>query len=109
MNPTALITGGSSGIGLSLARQFALHGHDLILVSEREDELDRAAATLRSEHSVSIHTIPQDLRKADGPRRVHDEVTASGTPIEVLVNDAGIGQHGTFAEIPLTKDLELIQ
>lgn len=105
----ALITGGSSGIGLALAHEFASHDYDLILVSEDTSALDQACREVTRRHPVQVRVITQDLRKADGPRKLHDEVTAMALQVDVLVNDAGIGQRGPFAEIPLTRDLELIQ
>ncbi|MBQ9529867.1 MAG: SDR family NAD(P)-dependent oxidoreductase, partial [Bacteroidales bacterium] len=57
----ALITGGSSGMGLEYARQLAEKGYDLILVSNRQDELDQAAASLEKDYPVKVMTRWQDL------------------------------------------------
>ena len=108
VRPLALITGGSSGIGLALAHEFASHDYDLLLVSEDAAALDRACREVTARFPVQVRVITQDLRKADGPRNLHEEVTALGLQVDVLVNDAGIGQRGDFADIPLSKDLELI-
>ena len=88
---TALITGGSSGMGLEFARQLAGRGYDLILVSNRQDELDAAAASLRAQFPVKVTTHFQDLAQADSADQLYEWcVNQAGILPDVLVNDAGM-------------------
>ncbi len=96
---TALITGASSGIGLELARVFAEHGHDVALVARREDRLRELAAELERDHGVRTHVFTKDLSRTEAPGELFEECTAHGLTIDVLVNNAGYGAWGPFAEL----------
>lgn len=109
MPGTALVTGASSGIGKALCHEFGAHGHDLVVVAEDEAPLRAVAEELAAQHDVAVHPIARDLTRLDAPREVYDEVKAAGLIIEVLVNDAGVGQRGSFVEVPLEKDLRIIR
>ena len=84
---TALITGGSSGIGLEYAREFIARGYDAALVSNREDELASAKSSLESS---KVHTLCIDLTQDGSSRRVLDWCDSKGLQVEVLVNNAGM-------------------
>ena len=105
----ALITGASSGIGRSLARVFAAHGYDLVLVARREALLRTVAADLQAATQASIDILAGDLATADGALRVYDELRTRNVHIDVLVNNAGFGLQGSFAELPLDRQLEMIE
>lgn len=107
-NKTALITGASSGIGLELARLFAADHYNLVLVSRDELRLREVASELRSLGSPTVTVIPKDLSKPNAPREVYDETQMKGIIVDVLVNDAGVGEHGYFVESDLEKDLHII-
>ncbi|WP_435359611.1 SDR family NAD(P)-dependent oxidoreductase [Haloarchaeobius sp. DFWS5] len=102
---TALITGASAGIGRELARQFARHGHDLVLVARREAVLDEAADELESRYGVTVTTIVKDLDDDDAPQELYDEVHEQDLDVGVLVNNVGIGTYGPFAESDLDREL----
>jgi short-subunit dehydrogenase len=104
-----LITGGTSGIGLELAKLFAQDGYDLLLVARDEGELSDTAALLKKNHSVEVTTIAKDLFEPDGAFELYDEVKAKGLTIDVLVNDAGQGQYGLFVDTDINRELEIIQ
>ena len=106
---TALITGASSGIGLELARQFAAHGHDLVLVSRNRDALEAAAGTLEGKYAIRATVIPADLADPDAPSRILDTVRAEAIDIEFLVNNAGFGLGGQFSETDVNTELDMIQ
>lgn len=108
-NETALITGASSGIGLELAREFARNTHPLILVAPDAEELSAVAARIQAESGVRVTTIDADLTDPNAPQEIFDRVKQAGLTVEVLVNNAGVGQRGKFWEIPLEKDLEMIR
>jgi len=91
-----LITGASEGIGLSLAREFAAAGHDLVLVARTTDTLGEAAAELRQAHGVKVDDVPADLALDGACDRLADELETRGLRVDVLVNNAGIGLCGPF-------------
>ena len=105
MKLTALITGPSSGIGLDLAHLFAADGHDVVLVARSEGKLRALAAELESKHGISARVIVADLARPEAPR----EVFAAAPPIDVLVNNAGLGISGKFAETAARTELEILQ
>jgi len=106
---TALVTGASSGIGLELARCFAKDGHNLILVSRSEDELNEIAKNFENEYGIRATVVPKDLSEPDAARELYDLVRLRGIEVNYLVNDAGQGVYGKFAETDLHKELEIIR
>src|SRR5438128_97036 len=107
--PAAVITGASSGIGLELARLFAVDHYDLFLVARHERALKDLAADLERKHAVRAHAVAADLSSADGPAIVAAAVEKTGVPLTALVNNAGFGLLGPFVETPREHDLEMIQ
>lgn len=97
---TALITGASSGIGESLARQLAAHGADLILVARTEDRLHALAAELGARYRVQVHVLPADLNLPGAGAQLHAAVQARGLSVDILVNNAGLGGYGEFSAQP---------
>lgn len=108
-NKTALVTGGTSGIGLELAKLFADNGYDLILVARSQDELAKIAEEISRLYGVQVNTISKDLFEPNAPFEVYDEVKAKGIQVDVLVNDAGQGQYGLFVETDIHRELQIIQ
>ncbi len=106
--PLALVTGASAGIGLEIARVLA-RDHDLILSARRTAELESLAEELRKSHGATCHVITADLADPAAPQRLFDEVAAAGHAIDVLVNNAGFGDLGPFANADLAKLLRMIQ
>ena len=101
---TALITGGSSGMGLEYARQLAGRGYDLILVSNRQEELDTAAEALRGQFPVSVITRFQDLAVPEAADKLFQWCAQEVLP-DVLINNAGMF---FFKELQ-TEDLDRAQ
>jgi len=93
-----LITGASSGIGDAMAREFAAKGWDLALVARREDRLKDLAEEMKAKNGVDSLVIPADLAKPGEPERIVAEVEKAGRQIDGLVNNAGAGQPGYFAD-----------
>ena len=85
----ALITGGSSGMGLEFARGLGVRGYDLLLVSNREEDLASAVSTLESELPVMVRTRFQDLSKPSAADELFDWCKEESIFPDVLVNDAG--------------------
>ncbi len=94
--PLALITGASGGIGLDLARCAAADGFDVALAGRRRDALEAAAGEISSRYRVGTSVLADDLLDVDAPTRL---LAAVDRPIEVLVNNAGFGVIGQFAEM----------
>ena len=106
---TALITGASSGIGLELARQFAKHGHRLILTARSRDELDAIASELSAEHHIEVGVLAYDLENPASADHLFRSVQGGDVQVDILVNNAGIGFRGKFWEIPLENELSMIR
>ena len=91
---TALVTGASSGIGASLARQLATQGWNLVLVARNQARLELLANDLERLHQVTVDVIAQDLSNPGAANLVHSTVTEKHLQIDCLVNNAGAGRSG---------------
>ncbi len=103
----ALITGASEGIGKELARCAARDGYDLILAARSKDKLDAVGAALSAEFGVASVTIVADLSTPDAAANLWEAATGIGE-IEVLVNNAGLGANGPFAQTDWQRELDTI-
>lgn len=108
-HPTALVTGGSGGIGLELAKVLARNDFDLVLVGRKRDTLEAAAGQLEGKFAVKAHVFAADLRRTEAPQAIFDFLQNENIPIEILVNNAGFGVGGEFADTKLQRELEMIQ
>ena len=99
---TSLVTGASSGLGEQFARQLAARGSNLVLVARSADRLAALAGELRAQHSVTVTSVPADLSLADHVSRV--AALAATTEVGVLVNNAGFGTYGSFAELDADRE-----
>ncbi|MBV9671157.1 MAG: SDR family oxidoreductase [Acidobacteriales bacterium] len=99
MSQTALVTGASGGIGLDLAREFAAHGFDLILVARSADKLAANAEELRRSN-VAVEVITQDLEEVGAAEKLVQQLSARKLQVDVLVNNAGYGLVGRFDQLP---------
>ncbi len=102
-----LITGGTSGIGLELARLFASDGYNLILVARNESELTSAANELQ-QHGVDVLTISKDLFQPDNAFQLYEEIQSRNLNVEILVNDAGQGVYGEFVDTDIQREINII-
>jgi uncharacterized protein len=107
MARTALITGGSSGIGYELARLFAADGYQLVLVARSRDALQHAAAQLTRDSQVAVEPLAIDLSAPGAPKALFQAL--GGRPIDVLVNNAAFGVYGPFLETPLDDELAMLR
>jgi len=108
-NRTALVTGGSGGIGFEIAKVLARKGFDLVLVARKRDTLEAAAGQLEGKYGARVHVFAADLRRPDAPQAIFDFLHNENIPIEVLVNNAGFGLGGEFADTELRRELDMIQ
>jgi uncharacterized protein len=102
---TALITGGTSGIGKELAILFARDGYNLIIVARDQGELDNTASEFR-QPGIEVQTFAKDLSNMDEAFALCQEL--GDQQIDVLVNDAGQGVYGLFKENDIERELDII-
>jgi uncharacterized protein len=106
--PTALVTGASSGIGRDLAVLLARGGYDVVLVARTGQALDALGGELARTCGARALTVAADLSDPAAPAAVYDAVRARGIAVEALVNNAGFGLNGRFAETSLDTELRMI-
>ncbi|HXK61491.1 MAG TPA: SDR family oxidoreductase [Acidobacteriota bacterium] len=106
---TVLITGASSGIGAELAKLFAKDGANLVLLARRQDRLDELARDLQARYSVGVRTVSADLGLAEAPQDIFERLAHDRVPIDVIVNNAGFGAQGRFADLSLERQMQMIQ
>jgi short-subunit dehydrogenase len=106
---TALVTGASAGLGVELAWLFAADGHDVVLVARRGDRLQALAGEIEKKHGVRAVALAADLTDPSAPERILRGLADRGIAIEFLVNNAGFGTTGAFAELDPARELAMIQ
>ena len=106
--PLALVTGASSGLGACFARQLAAAGHDLVIAARRSQRLDQLATSLRADHGAQVNCVTVDLSTAEGPAHLAEAALALARPVQVLVNNAGVGALGAFEDLPLARQLAML-
>ena len=103
MNKVALVTGASAGLGVEFARQLSKRGHRLVLAARRKERLEELAKKLGNARAVAI-----DLSKANVALKLMDDLTANGETVDLLVNNAGFGLIGQFAELDAKREREMV-
>ena len=103
MSKVALITGASAGLGVEFARQLSARGHRLVLAARRRDRLDQLAKELGNARAVAI-----DLSRPGASVELLNDVERAGEQVELLVNNAGFGLIGRFAELDAARQREMI-
>lgn len=108
MKNTALITGASNGIGLELAKIHASKGGDLVLVARNKFKLDEIKIELEKQFKISVYTIGKDLSLTNAAQEIYDETNKENIQVDYLINNAGFGDFGMFAETDWNKELQMI-
>ena len=103
MSKVTLITGASAGLGVDFARQLAARGEQLVLVARRKDRLEALAAELGNARGVAI-----DLGEPGAAARLMADLAAQGETVTCLVNNAGFGLAGRFAELDGSRQRSMI-
>ena len=107
--PAALITGASSGIGYELAKLFAKDHHNLVLVARNGPRLEQVANELQRQFGIRVRTVALDLAAPTAAQSLFEELRRDGVDVNVLINNAGYGRFGEFADVPLEESLGQIQ
>lgn len=105
----ALVTGASAGIGAALARGLAARGYDLVLTARRRDRLETLAEEVRLRFGVEALVLPEDLADPAAPERLLAAVDAAGRDVDALINNAGYGLPGVFAETGWQEQADFLQ
>lgn len=109
MNKTALITGASSGLGLEFAKICASEHNDLVLVARSEDRLNRLKEQLESEYGVTAYVCAADLSVKDAALDVFRYTQEHDLHVDILINNAGFGDAGAFADRDWQRQYEMVQ
>ena len=103
MTPVALVTGASAGLGVEFARQLSKRGHRLVLAARRKERLEELAAELGNARAAAI-----DLSKPEAVTELIADIEGAGEDVDLLINNAGFGLIGRFAELDAKREREMI-
>lgn len=103
-----LITSASSGIGLALAREFAKHGHNLIITARNEEKLNKAKEIITDEYSVDVVTFSADLSKEESRTRLFEYTESNNFVVDILVNNAGFGDSNAFIDATWQRQKNMV-
>lgn len=105
---TALVTGASGGIGEALAERFAAAGYDIIISARDEASLTEVAARISAAHGVTVTPVVADLARWNAGERLAADIGAKGLNVDVLVNNAGLGEAGDFTVTRRDRQMAMI-
>ncbi|QST00521.1 SDR family oxidoreductase [Pontibacillus sp. ALD_SL1] len=106
MNPTALITGASSGLGYEFAKLYAANGYNLIITARNEEKLQKLKDEL---NHIEVTIIPKDLSQPEASKELYQYVVDKDLQVSALVNNAGFGLNGYFDELSLQEQQDMLQ
>jgi short-subunit dehydrogenase len=107
----ALVTGASAGIGAAVARELAAQGAKLILTARRKDRLESLAAELAA-RGTDVRIVVADLNDPTAPQEIYDAtegLEGAGLAVDILINNAGLGQYGAFYKSPIEQELSQVR
>jgi short-subunit dehydrogenase len=108
LQPLAVVTGGSNGIGFELAKQFAEHNYDLLIAAEDQGHLSEAAQALKQAGATQVETCAVDLATKEGVDKLYQSIQQLGRPVDVLCVNAGVGLGGAFVDTDLDREIRMI-
>ncbi|MGH1396656.1 MAG: SDR family NAD(P)-dependent oxidoreductase [Trichormus sp.] len=106
---TALITGASSGIGEAFAKELAARQTNLVLVARSQEKLHQLAQELQKQYNIQVEVIVKDLTESNATADIFDITKNQGLTIDLLINNAGFGDYGDFAERDGERQIKMIQ
>lgn len=106
---TALVTGASAGIGAAFAEGLAARGNDLVLVARDGNRLHALADDLAARHGVDADVCVADLVSPDGVTVVERRLADAARSVDLLVNNAGFGTYGRFADLDVEHEVEEVE
>ncbi|MBQ4511644.1 MAG: SDR family NAD(P)-dependent oxidoreductase [Anaerolineaceae bacterium] len=109
MNKTALITGASGGLGLEFAKILAQKKYDLVLVARNEGRLYALKNEFETKYGITVYVCSADLSVKDAALDVFNFTLEHELDIDVLINNAGFGDAGSFTECDWKKQYDMIQ
>jgi uncharacterized protein len=109
MTKATLITGASAGLGTGFARKLAAEGHNLVLVARRTERLEALAAELTKAHGIKTFVETCDLAEPGAATQLVKDLETKGIEINCLINNAGFGQSGAFAESDLVRQTDMVK
>ena len=109
LNKTVLITGATGGIGLELAKLFARDLFSIVIVSRNWAQLKITADILKECGAIGVVPISKDLSMPGSAWEVYNYTKNRGILVNILVNNAGVGEYGTFEQNDIDKELAIIQ
>jgi short-subunit dehydrogenase len=104
----ALVTGASAGIGVALARELATHGAKLILTARRLARLEALASELTAK-GTEVRIVAADLNDPAAPQLLYNATEGAGLPVDILINNAGLGQYGAFYASHAEQELSQVR
>lgn len=106
---TALVTGATSGLGAEFCTQLAARGSDLVIVARDELRLAELAVRLQARFAIDVQVLAADLVTDAGVQLVSDRLSQATAQVSLLVNNAGFGLRGNFADNDLGDELDLLR
>lgn len=106
---TALVTGASAGIGEAFVKLIAARGDDVIVVARDQARLETLRATIEKTFGTRVEVLAADLTQSEGVARVEARLSDKAAPVDLLINNAGFGTFGRFAELDVTKEVQQIE
>jgi len=107
--PFAVITGASRGIGAEYARALASQGYDLLLIGRDKNRLETLRQELQGEYQREIWVESLDLSQPHAAKRLHELAQSFRSEVSILINNAGFGWYGDFADMPLARIQDMLQ